>query len=94
MIGIISRNFFQIYLLFFIEKNIIGSISSGQIIEDKNCRHWNSLLHNGYIVRLLASKGNPQYLLKTFRKKVRLGETLDKVLKQQRQQDRKIEMRL
>ena len=51
-------------------------------------------MHHGYILRLLALKGNPQYLLKTFRKKFSLGETLNKVLKQQRQQDRKIEMAL
>ena len=80
--------------MFVIEKNIIGSILSGQIVEDKNCRHMNSLLHHGYILRLLALKGNPQYLLKTFREKFRLGKTLNKVLKQQRQQDRKIEMSL
>ena len=33
-------------------------------------------MHYGYILRLLTLKGNAQYLLKTFRKKIRAGRNL------------------
>ena len=44
-------------------------------------------------LHFLASKADGQYLLKTFRKKIRLGETLNNGLKQYRQQDCKIAIR-
>ena len=50
----------------------------------------NSLLQHGYISKLLTFKADVECLLKTFRKKFRFEETLDKVLKQHRQQYRKI----
>ena len=50
----------------------------------------NSLLQYGYISKLFTLKADAQYLLKTFRKKLRFEETLDEVPKQHRQQYRKI----
>ena len=52
----------------------------------QNCRHTNSLLQHSYTSKLLTSKANSQHLLKMFT----FEETLNKVLKQHRQQYRKI----
>ena len=60
----------------------------------KNCRCRNSVLQHGYIPKLLTLKANAQYVLKILRKKFRFEETLDKDLKQHRQQDHKIAIRL
>ena len=56
----------------------------------KNYRHKNSVLQHGYISKLLTLKADSQYLLKTFRKNFRFEETLNKALKQYRQQNHEI----
>ena len=55
--------------------------------KEKNCRHRNFVLQHDYISKLLTFKTDAQFLLKTFRKKFRSEENLNKVLKQHRQQD-------
>ena len=56
-------------------------------MEYKNCRHGNSLLHHGYILRLLALKGNVQYILKTKIQSWRNLEQISKATQSTKSQD-------
>ena len=49
-----------------------------------------SLLQYAYTSKLFTLRADAQYLLKTFRKKIRFAETLNEVLKQHRKQYHKI----
>ena len=62
--------------------------------KEKKIRHINPLLQHNHISKLLTLKSDAQYLLKTFRRKFRFEETLNKVSKQHRQQERKIASQL